>query len=210
MANKQFILAFILSVLCISCTKKEDIIEIYLTKNSIESYDGVPLRVGIKDSVLVKQVLDFYGKYARIDTVKDKIIYMGHFKVTKENLEEKPFINDSEILGFDFDRAEMHFSENVTKKIYDAIPTWHKNHYFGKQFALCHNGKIILSGYLYPSNSKFHSTTYQIQYHPYPAVQRKDKIKSVAFWVQDSLNFEKNQLLNDTAFYNIFKNRLIK
>lgn len=210
MINKHFLFTAILPFLFISCTKKQDRIEIYLTKNKIESYDGVPLRVGIKDSVIIKQVLDFYGEEIRLDTINDKTIYMGHFKVTKNDLEEKPFVSDSEILGFDFEKSEMHFSENVTDKIYNAIPTWQKNNYFGKQFALCHNDKIILTGYLYPSSSKFHSTTYQIEYHKYPAVKRSSTIKSVAFWTYDSLNFEKNHLLKDTAFYNTFKNRLIK
>ncbi|WP_432670422.1 hypothetical protein [Flavobacterium sp. SM2513] len=199
----------IFSILLASCHKKKDIIEIYLTKNKIESYDGVPLRVGIKNSIIIKQVVDIYGEGVRVDTLAEKLIYMGHFNVKREDLEEKPFINNAEILGFDFEKSEIHFSESVTEKIYNALPIWHKENYFGKQFALCHNGTLVLTGYMYGSMSKFHSTTYQIVYHHSSAVQRKNEIKSVAFSVYDSLNVEENHLLKDNVFYNTFKNRLI-
>ena len=36
----------------------------------------------------------------------------------------------------------------LPNKIYDSIPIWRKKNYFGKQFVLCHNGKIILSDWL--------------------------------------------------------------
>lgn len=199
----------IFSVFFASCTKKKDIIEIYLTKNEIESYDGVPLRLGIKDSVIIKQVEDIYGKGVRVDTITDKLIYMGHFNVKKKDLEEKPFINDAEILGFDFERAEMHFNESVTKKIYNKLPTWNKQNIIGKQFALCHNGKIVLTGYMYPAMGRYHSNTYQISFHRYPTVQRKNKIKSTVYWVHDSAYVEKNHLLKDKEFYNVFKSRMI-
>ena len=177
--------------------------------NKIESYDGVPLRVAIKDSVIINQVLKSYGEEIRIDTIKDKPIYMGHFFVTNKDLEEKPFINDSEILGFDFENSEIHFSKSVTEKIYNSIPNWRKKNYFGKQFVLCHNGKIILNGYFIGSMSKYSSNTYQIKYHNYPEHKRHSGIKSVAFSINDSLNFEKNNLKKNKKLYEAFKNRLI-
>ena len=200
---------FFLLLSFISCKEKKDFIEIYLTKNKIESYDGVPLRVAIKNNLIITQILESYGEEIRIDTIKDKPIYMGHFLVEQKDLEEKAFINDSEILGFDFENSEIHFSKSVTSKIYNSIPNWRKKNYFGKQFALCHNGKIILSGYLIGSMSKYSSNTYQIKYHNYPEHKRNSGIKSVAFSINDSLNFEKNNLKKNKKLYEAFKNRLI-
>jgi hypothetical protein len=193
----------------ISCEDKKDVIEIYLTKNKIESYDGVALRTAIKDSLIIKQVLEAYGEEIRIDTVKDKPIYMGHFLAKKEDLEEKPFINNSEILGIDFKKSEIHFSKSVTEKIYNSIPKWREKNYFGKQFALCYNGKVILNGYLISSMSKYYSNTYQIEYHKYPEHQRNNGIKSVAFSMNDSLNFGENNLKKNKELYNAFKNRIL-
>ena len=72
--------------------------------------------------VIINQVLESYKEEIRIDTLKDKPIYMGHFRVNQKDLEEKPFIIDSEILGFDFERSEIHFSKSVSEKIYKSIP----------------------------------------------------------------------------------------
>jgi hypothetical protein len=108
------------------CKKKNDIIEIYLTKDKIESYDGVPLRTAIKDTAIIKQVLESYKEEIRIDTLNNKPIYMGHFLAELDDLEEKPFINDSEIFGFDFNDSRIHFSKSVTEKIYQSIPEWKK------------------------------------------------------------------------------------
>ncbi|AWA30952.1 hypothetical protein HYN48_13180 [Flavobacterium magnum] len=209
MKNGTSTILLLLFMFFISCENKKDVIEIYLTKNKVESYDGVPLRTAIKDTAIIKQVLESYKEEIRIDTINDKPIYMGHFLVGAKDLEEKPFINDSEILGLDFKNSQIYFSETVSKKIYNAIPQWRKTNYFGKQFALCHNGKIVLSGYLFGSMSSYWSNTYQIRYHNFPAVKRKNGIKAVAFTITDSLNFENNNLKKNIEFYNTFKNRLI-
>ena len=192
-----------------SCKKKTDIIEIYLTKDKIESYDGVPLRFAIKDSIIIKQVIDSYHEEIRIDTLKNKPIYMGHFLVEKNDLEDKPFISDSEILGIDFDESRIHFIKSVTEKIYNSIPEWKKKSIFGKQFAMCHNGKIILSGYLIGSMSSYWSNTYQIYYERSPENKRNNGLRSISFLISDSLNFEKNNLMKNEELYNAFKNRLI-
>ncbi|RAR47346.1 hypothetical protein [Flavobacterium lacus] len=209
MRNRILIILFVLSFIFASCKKKNDSIEIYLTKEKIESYDGVPLRTAIKDTTIIRQVLESYNEEIRIDTLNNKPIYMGHFVAELSDLEEKPFINDSEILGFDFENSEIHFSKSVTEKIYKSIPEWRKKSHFGKQFVLCHNGKIILNGYFIGSMSKYHSNTYQIKYHRYPEHKRNDALTSVAFSISDSLNFEKNNLKKNKELYHAFKNRLI-
>jgi hypothetical protein len=208
MKNRIYNIIFLIFLIFVSCEQKKDIIEIYLTKNKIESYDGVPLRVAIKDSVIINQILKSYKEEIRIDTLKDKPIYMGHFLVNQNDLEDQPFIIDSEILGFDFERSEIHFSKSVTEKIYNSIPTWRKKNHFGKQFVLCRNGKIILNGYLIASTSSYWSHTYQINFHKYPEHKRKNGMKSVAFSMNDSLNFKKNNLKKNKELYDTFKNRL--
>lgn len=195
--------------LLFSCKKKNDIIEIYLTKDKIESYDGVPLRTAIKDTTIIRQVLESYNEEIRIDTLNNKPIYMGHFVAELGDLEEKPFINDSEILGFDFDDSRIYFSKSVNEKVYKSIPEWRKKSNFGKQFVLCHNGKIILNGYFINSMSSYWSTTHQIIYNSYPEHKRNDTLNSISYLMSDSLNFEKNNLKKNKELYNAFKNRLI-
>jgi hypothetical protein len=209
MNSKALLKIFPLVFLLFSCKKKNDIIEIYLTKNKIESYDGVPLRTAIKDTTIIRQVLESYNEEIRIDTLNNKPIYMGHFVAELGDLEEKPFINDSEILGFDFDDSRIYFNKSVTEKIYKSIPEWRKKNHFGKQFVLCHNGKIILNGYFINSMSSFWSTTHQIYYHHSSKKNRNDTLNNVSFLMSDSLNFEKDNLKKNKELYNAFKNRLI-
>jgi hypothetical protein len=209
MKNKISIVVINLLFLLVACEKKRDIIEIYLTKNKIESYDGVPLRTAIKDTTIISQVLESYKEEIRIDTLNYKPIYMGHFVAELGDLEEKPFINDSEIVGFDFDDSRIYFNKSVTEKIYKSIPEWRKKSHFGKQFVLCHNGKIILNGYFINSMSSYWSTTHQIYYHHSPKNKRNDTLNNVSFLMSDSLNFEKKNLKKNKELYNAFKNRLI-
>lgn len=209
MNSKALIKIFPIVFLLFSCKKKNDIIEIYLTKDKIESYDGVPLRTAIKDTTIIRQVLESYKEEVRIDTLNNKPIYMGHFVADLDDLEEKPFVNDSEVLGFDFENSEIHFSKSVTEKIYKSISEWRKTSHFGKQFVLIYNGKIILNGYFINSMSSYWSTTHQIIYHRYPEHKRNDTSNSISFLMFDSLNFEKNNLKKNKELYNAFKNRLI-
>lgn len=84
-----------------------------------------------------------------------------------------------------------------------------KKSLFGKQFVLCHNGKIIVSGYFINSMSSYWSTTYQIYYHHSSKNKRNDTLNNVSFLMSDSLNFEKNNLKKNKELYHAFKNRLV-
>ena len=193
----------------ISCEEKKDIIEIYLTKRQIENFDGVSLKVGIKDSSKIKRIIERFGSNTRIDTINDKLIYMGHFNSKQNDLQDEPFINDSEIIGIDFENSQIHFKKSVTENIYNSIPNWRKDNNIGKQFVLCHNKKIILNGYFLGSMSSVWSNTYQILYHNYPDDKRKNNKESVMFSIHDSINFEKNNLKKNKELYNAFRNRLV-
>lgn len=58
-----------LFLIFVSCEQKKDSIEIYKTKNRIESYDGIALRDAIKDSVIINQIIESYKEEIRIDTL---------------------------------------------------------------------------------------------------------------------------------------------
>ena len=205
MKNQFF---YFVLLLLISCQqKKEDTLEIYLTNHRIDSYEGVPLRVAIKDSVILRQVLESWGEEIRIDTVNNKPIFMGHFQAEEKDLQKKPFIKDSEIIGLDFKNSRIHFKKSVPEKIYDSLPEWNKRKEFGKQFVLCHNGKIVIKGYLINSYSSKWSSTYLISYHALPA--KNDAIKEVSFPINYGLNFEENNLKKHENLYGAFKKREI-
>ena len=182
----------------------------YNLNNAFKSYTIIDYnKLKVNELHLLKSDLELNRDFYKIDTLKNKPIYMGHFLVEKNDLEDKPFISDSEILGIDFDESRIHFSKSVTEKIYNSIPEWKKKSIFGKQFAMCHNGKIILSGYLIGSMSSYWSNTYQIYYERSPENKRNNGLRSISFLISDSLNFEKNNLMKNEELYNAFKNRLI-
>lgn len=188
-----------------SCKKEKDIIEIYLTKKRIESYDGIAVKEAIKDSVMLKDILHNYGEKVRVDTINNKLIYMGNFNATHQDLEETPFIKDSEILGMDFKESAIHFKSSVADKIYGQISKWKNPQHTGRQFVLCKNGKIILNGYLLGSMSSYWSNTYSILY--YPKESNKGVVK---YSIYDSLNLDPEYLKNDKQLRLAFKNRILK
>ena len=124
-------------------------------------------------------------------------------------MEEKPFITNPEILGIDFENSQIYFAKSVALKISKLKPKWINESHFGKQFVLCHNGKIVLSGYFINSWSSFWSNTYQIYYHSLPEKKIADKLKNVHFSFSNSINFEKNNLKKNPELYNAFRNKII-
>ena len=134
---------------------------------------------------------------------------MGHFSAKKKDLQEKPFIENSEILSIDFKKSEIYFTKSVAEKISKLKPKWLKESHFGKQFVLCHNGKIILTGYFINSWSSYWSNTYQIYYHSLPEKKITDSLKNVRYTFSNSINFEENNLKKNIDLYNAFRNRAI-
>ncbi len=193
-----------------SCSEKPDVIEIYLTKNKIETYEGIPLTDELKSKLKEQGHSENYINEVRMNITKNKLVYTGHFLVKKEDLEEKPFIKNSEIIGLDFENSEIHFSKSVAQKILNSLPKWQKNNYFGKQFVLCHNKKVVLSGYFLNNMTSYWSNTYQIFYYQLPKSQENDTIKTVKYLMVDSLKFKKNTLIKNKELFETFKNRVIK
>ena len=212
------LIPLIILISFISCkkVKEEDKIEFYLTKERIQSFDGVSIEEAVfdtnlkRDSIIKKGLLERYGNTVKIDTVEKEIIFAGKFNVKNKDLQNKPFIKNSEILGIDFEKSSISFKESVAYKIYDSIEIWrNKSKYYGKQFVLKHNEKIILNGYFFSMMSSQLSNTYQILYYPINENQKNDSINRVDYLFYEGLNFDKN-LDKNKLLKKAFKNRVIK
>ena len=202
----------------ISCkeSNEEDKIEFYLTKERIQSFDGTCIEEAVfdtnpkRDSIIKQGLLERYGNTVRIDTVKKEIIFAGKFKVQNKDLQDRPFIKNSEILGINFENSSISFKESVANNIYDSIKIWrNKNHHYGRQFVLKHNEKIILNGYFFSMMSSQLSNTYQILYYPIDEKQKNDSINSISYLFYEGLNFDQNLNKNE-LLRKAFKNRVIK
>ena len=180
------ILSFIL--LFSSCKKKEDKIEIYLTKEPIEFTEGIHLKDYFTDDSIknkhestINNLNRLINKNVRIDTVKKELIYCGDFTATKEQLEEKPFIEDSEIINFNSKSSIINFEKSVIEK-FDNLKYYEDK--IGIQFAVCINEKPVMFGYFvkgfvggyYSKNYLIHfihKSNYKNGYSPYISSGKK-------------------------------------
>ena len=193
----------LLSQMLFSCEKQDDKLEIYLTNNLIESYEGIALENSSLDNSIKSNIENLYGDKIRVDTVFNKLIYSGRFKVNLNDIEKKPFISDSEIIGLDFEKSEIIFKSSVSENIYKSLPKWKNSIVRGRQFVLLHNKQIILEGYLFSSMSSYWSNTYQIHFHKLD----NSRQKTIRFNFNDSINFDENHLLNNKKLVSAFLKR---
>ena len=149
--KKVFFLLFPFFFIFISCQKNEDKIEIYLTKEPIEFTEGIHLKDYFTDDSIknkhestINNINRLINKNVRIDTIKKELIYCGDFTATKEQLEEKPFIEDSEIINFNSKSSIINFEKSVIKK-FDGLKYYEDK--IGIQFAVCINEKPVMFGY---------------------------------------------------------------
>lgn len=205
MTKSRVLILLIFLILFISCEKK-DLIEIFLTKNRIESYDGKSLKSSIKDSLILDRITNLYGDNLRYDSIKDRIIYMGRFNAVKSDLQLEPFIKDSEILELDVSASRIYFKEMVQNRIYDSLPKWTKEGGFvGRQFVICLNGKIVSNGYFDSMWDRFECKTNTIFFYH----DKYDSSKKVGFLI-DSANIELSYLKKNSSFISAFKSRIKK
>lgn len=127
--------------LLFACTK-QDQIELYLTKEPIESYEGIALNQSQLDSATQSEIQQLYGEQLRVDTLQNRLLYSGRFKLSQQELQEKPFIIDAEILHLDFENSQLVLQPSVVDKLAKAMPSWQNYGVRGRQFALCYNGEI--------------------------------------------------------------------
>ena len=188
--KKAFFLLFPFFFIFISCQKNEDKIEIYLTKEPIEFKEGIHVRdfyteeklKEFDESALYK-IKNLIIKNIRIDTINKEFIYCGDFTATKEQLEETPFIEDSEIINFNSKSSIINFEKSVIEK-FDNLK--HYEDKIGIQFAVCINEKPLMFGYFikgfmsgyYSKNYIIHFThksNYENGYSPYISSGKKFK-----------------------------------
>jgi|TARA_R110002012_G_scaffold321147_3_gene547790 hypothetical protein len=148
----------------LSCTqtekKKTQNIEIYLTKNRIESYQGIELENSNTDTLKIRALQNRWGKnQIRLDTIKSELILAGAFKANKTDLENEPFIKADQIMAFDKSNGKLILDSIATLKLSQL-----KSDSFGRQFVLTLNGRPEMFGYFYPSAFSFGCNTYHYPY----------------------------------------------
>jgi hypothetical protein len=166
--KKVFFLLFPFFFIFISCQKNEDKIEIYLTKERIESTDGILIKDFYTEEKLqnlpnfsIERIKKLITKNARIDTTKEyrNIIYCGKFIANFEEWEKSPIINNSEIISFNVKESTFEFDKLVIEKL--SKIEFDEN-YIGKQFAICVNKKPIMFGYFLNSFQSYYSENYTL------------------------------------------------
>ena len=170
---KKILLLLIFIQFWISCSNdksskieknEKTVIEIYLPKKRIQTKKGIKVTDSLLDKKyspdLKKLIEKDWKKNVRYDTIKKRFIYAGEFKATKKDLPEKPFINDNEIIDFDFNTNTLILSKTAVEK----IKKMHSDIRFSKQFVLTSNKKPILCGYFYNIISSYYVDTYYIIY----------------------------------------------
>lgn len=165
---------FIFLLILSSCQQKnQDVIEIYLTKERIPHKEGVPFDEMPK-YIDIDLTDGFFGRYddyfVSYDTIKKDFIFLGDFEVKKEDLEEKPFITNDEILGFDFEKSNVVVSGNSYYKFSDKR--------IGNlaQFVICINKEPVINGYFLSGMSSAYFEWYAMYYLPYSEKYKDDVI----------------------------------
>ncbi|MFN4197562.1 MAG: hypothetical protein ACK4FS_00895 [Flavobacterium sp.] len=203
MKNRILPVVLILLFHISSCTNADDKLEIYLTNGIIESFEGIPLKEAVGDSIKYKEIVDLYGEKLKYDTINQKILYYGRFTIEENDLKDKPFIIDSEILGVDFKKSEIIFTNSVSKKIYQELKNVDHSMVRGRQFVLMHNNNPVINGYLFSTYSSYWSNTYQIHFNHSEKIDQKE----VRFSFTGSINFDEYHLIKNKKLVKAFEKR---
>lgn len=127
-----------------SCSKKEHVIEIYTLKSRAKNLHGI----SAQKYFLNKNDTTHYtiiNDNTTIDTLKNELIYAGEFLIDINNLEDKPLINDNDILFLDTKTNQIVFTESA-KKLLSSFKGHTRE---GIQFVMTDNRKPIISGYFW-------------------------------------------------------------
>jgi hypothetical protein len=151
----------LLILLCISC-KQEPKIEIYLLKERVEFYEGVPILEAEKFKDRREYILADGLQDSRWDTIENRFVFAGEFNVAPNQLEDKPFISDEEIRRFYKRDNAIVFDSILNQKIKNLKPHMRT----GVQFALTVDQKVVLTGYWWSTFSSYWCDTYHIYTSP--------------------------------------------
>lgn len=209
---KRVSILSLIFLLVVSCQEKKDKIEIYLLNKRIVSSEGIPFpEVDGYDSISDEAKKRF--QYSSYNTIDSSLIYAGKFEVEISDINEKPLVENNEILSFNLKNNTIKISKTGVEKITnlenDAVNSI--------QFVICVNNKPIMTGYFNSFFSSYIPTSNFISYLPKYKFS-KYKIKEEEFELRKNNNFrrvkvEKIDLVKDypeliQAFKNT--NRLIE
>lgn len=167
------VLYAILLIFCIGC-KQEEVkpkIEIYLLKDKVESYEGVPILKVEKFKDKKQHIIDEYLHKSRWDTIKDDYIFMGKFNVEPKDLQSEPFIRDNEIISLDIKNDLLNLDSTAVKK----FTTLDNDMRYGTQFVILVDNKTVMTGYFLNYFSSYWCHTFHIQYTSTPSKIYKNR-----------------------------------
>jgi hypothetical protein len=146
-----------------SCVQKDEKanIEIFLLNERPVTQEGISYKeLLINEVVNEKFASEIDTSLVRYDTLKSEFIYAGSFDAVKKVFLKKPFIESSEIIGFNSDKNTFFFSKSAAEKINSLKPSMR----FGVPFVICENGKPFFTGYFWSTYSSYGSTWYCIKF----------------------------------------------
>lgn len=153
----------LLILLCISC-KQEPKIEIYLLKERVEFYEGVPILEVEKFKDDKQHIINEYLHKSRWDTIKDDFIFMGKFNVMPKDLQNEPFIRDNEIVSLNLKEDFLNLDATAVKK----FTMLDNDMRYGTQFVIVVDDKALLTGYFLNYFSSYWCHTFHILYTSSP------------------------------------------
>ena len=137
--------------------KNENLVEIYLPKDRIESNYGIELsNINFIDTNRIKSINQIFNentKYLKFDTIKNDLIYSGTFNIENKDLNNEPLIFHHEIIDFDTNNCSFKLEKSAIKKIKELQPFNKKG--FGQQFILSINKRPLLQGYFISDFHKY-------------------------------------------------------
>ena len=205
---KHILTYIILIFIFTSCVEQESPkIEIYLPKETIKNSSGIPIEKFAENNPNKDEILKYYGnKNFSIDTITGNIICCSNFKVSKNDLENKPFITDKEIVGFNFKNSSITLSRAALKKILSLPSNSSK-----QQFSICINGEPKLNGYFLTIVTKYLTENYNFTYS-YAFDKDNLEFETYDFWLRYGNNMRDLDSINEEKFYKTLKatNRIIK
>lgn len=137
-------------------------IEIYLTQNRIDSYQGIQVNENHIDSFNLHYLENrFDFKIIRYDTLNSDLIFAGAFKAKESDLQNEPILSNKEIKSFDFSNGTLVLNTLGMKKLSQIGLDG-----YGRQFVLVINDHIELFGYFYPTIYSTWCSTFHYPYMP--------------------------------------------
>ncbi|MFP5436390.1 MAG: hypothetical protein ACLGH8_01220 [Bacteroidia bacterium] len=108
-----------------------------------------------------------FDEFTTVDTVNHKIYFATDFHYSKDDLQQKPFIKDDEILNLNLKTNTIEFTNLASEKIFKLKP--HMGN--GVQFVISVDKKPVMNGYFYNPYSSNGSTWNTIQYDDFKKIK---------------------------------------